>query len=58
MEDGHFLEYIGIFDEDGDTIDILVRPEHNTATFPDDNLDSFEVRAGCNVHGVWKGIEQ
>ena len=34
-EDGHFIEYIGLFDEDGEVIDIHIQPKESCVYFID-----------------------
>lgn len=54
--DDHFIEYIWIFDEYWDEIEIINFPDlDNEVIFNVQDLDFFEVRASCNLHGVWKG---
>jgi len=60
IDDNHFIEYVGIFDENDDIIDIKYLPnfeENNYIEFdlPDD--DFFEIRSSCNIHWIWKWIK-
>ena len=55
----HQIIYVGIFDEDGEIIDIIkinptILQEWFIFDFPLD--ESYEIRAACNIHGVWRGV--
>lgn len=52
----HFIEYVGVFDEYGENIDIIYRPDLEIVTFDYPDYEDFEVRAACNLHGTWRGI--
>lgn len=57
-EDGHFLEWVGLFDEDGEPVEVRFRPESGTEMLFEDlsGEDFSEIRACCSIHGVWRGI--
>ncbi|MBP8017169.1 rubredoxin [Candidatus Gracilibacteria bacterium] len=58
-DDGHFIEYIGIFDDVGDLIEMKKFPDpEEEIIFDIGEIDDCEVRSSCNLHGVWKGIEK
>lgn len=56
-EDNHFIEYVGLFEADGELIDMKIRPEDDIITFENPGLDEYEVRSSCNLHGVWRGMK-
>lgn len=57
-DDNHFIEYVWIFDEGNDIIDIKYLPDFEENEFVEFDLpdDIFEIRASCNIHWVWKWI--
>lgn len=57
-EDGHFLEWVGLFDEDGEPVEMRNRPEGGTEILFEglSEGDFAEVRTSCLIHGVWRGI--
>lgn len=57
IEENHFIEYVGLFEIDGEIIDIKIQPEENIVVFDNPLLDEYEVRLSCNIHGVWRGIK-
>lgn len=57
VEENHFIEYVGIFDTDGDLLDIQIQPEESMLIFENPWVDEYEVRLSCNIHGVWRGIQ-
>lgn len=54
--EGHFIEYVGLFDADGEAVEIRTYPEENLLSFEHPELDEYEVRLSCNMHGVWRGL--
>lgn len=56
-EGDHFIEWVALFDENGETIDVRYRPDPEESIFFDTVTgdDFFEIRACCSLHGVWKG---
>lgn len=58
-DENHFVEYVWIFDENGDVIDIKYLPDFEELEYLEFDLpdeDFFEIRSSCNLHWVWKGI--
>lgn len=58
-DENHFIEYVGIFDEYSDIIDIKYLPnfeeqEYVEFDIPDEEV--FEIRSSCNIHWVWKWV--
>ena len=59
-DENHFIEYVGIFDENDDIIDIKYLPNFEEQEFVEFDLiedDFFEVRSSCNIHWTWKWIK-
>ncbi|EKD44126.1 MAG: hypothetical protein ACD_71C00230G0003 [uncultured bacterium (gcode 4)] len=56
-EENHFIEYVGIFETDGEIIEIKFQPEEDTVIFENPWFDEYEVRLSCNIHGVWRGMK-
>lgn len=54
--ESHFIEYVGLFETDGELIDIKIQPDEDVITFSNPGLDEYEVRSSCNLHGVWRGM--
>lgn len=58
-DEDHFIEYIWIFDEMWDEIEIINFPDiQKEMIFDISELDFFEVRASCNLNWVWKWAEE
>ncbi len=57
IEENHFIEYIGLFETDGEIIDMCTLPEESVIFFENPWLEDYEVRLSCNIHGVWRGIK-
>lgn len=57
IEENHFIEYVGLFETDGEIIELKLQPEEDTIVFENPWLDEYEVRLSCNIHGVWRGIK-
>lgn len=57
IEENHFIEYVGLFEMDGEIIELQLQPEENIITFKNPEVDEYEVRLSCNIHGVWRGIK-
>lgn len=55
--ENHFIEYVGLFETDGELIDIKIQPDEDIITFENPGLDEYEVRSSCNLHGVWRGMK-
>lgn len=56
IEENHFIEYIGLFEKDGEIIDIKIQPEEDIIIFENPGFEEYEVRLSCNIHGVWRGM--
>lgn len=56
IEENHFIEYVGVFDGDGEILEIQIQPEDTTLVFENPWIDDYEVRLSCNIHGIWRGI--
>lgn len=56
-EENHFFEWVALVDDDGEDIEVKIRPEGGAdVLFEGYSLDDFdEVRASCSIHGVWRG---
>lgn len=54
-EDNHFITSIALYDEYWDLVEekFLNSKDDWIAIFDDYDLDSFEIRIRCNLHGVW-----
>lgn len=57
IEDNHFVEYVGLFDSDGEIVELRLHPEEDSIVFENPRLDEYEIRLSCNIHGVWRGIK-
>lgn len=57
-EDSHFLEWVALFDEDGEPLETRFRPQGGTEILFEgfEEGDFSEVRSCCSVHGVWRGL--
>jgi desulfoferrodoxin (superoxide reductase-like protein) len=59
-DDSHHIESIGLYDTDGEAIEVLERyrfdPELDVVFDGIDPEERVEVRLVCNVHGEWKGV--
>jgi len=55
MEEDHRITSLELYDEYGDRIDEIFFDERQDPVhvFDISDLDFFEVRSICNVHGVW-----
>ena len=61
MEDEHHIEYVGLYDEDGEEIarhEFSDLEEEATCVFEHPGIADYEVRATCNRHGVWRGMAE
>lgn len=54
IEENHFIEYVGLFETDGEVIEIKLQPDEDIVIFENPGYDEYEVRLSCNIHGVWK----
>ena len=57
IEENHFIEYVWLYETDGELIELKIQPEENIIIFENPELDEYEVRLSCNIHGVWKWIK-
>lgn len=57
IENNHFIEYIGLFEPDGEVIEIKIQPEKDIIIFENPGFDDYEVRLSCNIHGIWRGVK-
>ena len=57
MEENHFIEYVGLFETDGEIIELKLQPEDSIIVFEKTMIDEYEIRSSCNLHGVWRGIK-
>ncbi|MDD5377062.1 MAG: desulfoferrodoxin family protein [Candidatus Gracilibacteria bacterium] len=57
IEENHFIEYIGLFETDGEIIELKLQPEEDIVIFENPGTDEYEVRLSCNIHGVWRGVK-
>ncbi|MFA6090225.1 MAG: rubredoxin [Candidatus Gracilibacteria bacterium] len=57
IEENHFIEYVGLFEIDGEIIELKLQPEEDIITFENPGYDEYEVRLSCNIHGVWRGMK-
>ncbi|NDK19393.1 hypothetical protein GW819_00975 [Candidatus Gracilibacteria bacterium] len=57
IEENHFIEYVGLFETDGEIIELRLQPEEDVIIFENPGLDEYEVRLSCNIHGVWRGMK-
>lgn len=57
IEENHFIEYVWLFETDGTIIEIRSQPEEPIIIFENPDLDEYEVRLSCNIHGVWRGVK-
>lgn len=56
-EEDHIIEWVAVFDENGDMADIVYSPVSRETRFEGfEETDPIIVRSSCNVHGVWEGI--
>ena len=58
QDDVHFVEYIWIFDESWDPIEVIEMPNIDDwpLTFEYPDYEFWEIRASCSLHWVWKGM--
>nr|MDD3720820.1 desulfoferrodoxin family protein [Candidatus Gracilibacteria bacterium] len=51
----HFISSISLYDEYGDLVEekFLNESDEGSAVFDNYDLDEYEVRITCNLHGVW-----
>lgn len=56
-EENHFIEYVGLFETDGEIIELRIQPEEAIVVFENPGFDEYEVRLSCNLHGVWRGVK-
>ncbi|EKE29119.1 MAG: acyl-CoA dehydrogenase protein [uncultured bacterium (gcode 4)] len=58
QDDVHFVEYIGVFDENWDPFEIIDMPnlENWPLVFELPDYEFWELRASCSLHWVWKGM--
>lgn len=59
LDENHFVEYVWLFDEGENIIEITYLPNFEEKEYIEFDLpdDDFEVRSSCNLHWVWKWIE-
>lgn len=57
VEENHFIEFVGLFETTGEIIELKIQPEESTVVFENPELDEYEVRLSCNLHGVWRGVK-
>lgn len=57
IEENHFIEYVGLFETDGEIIELRLQPEEDILIFENPWFDEYEVRLSCNIHGVWRGVK-
>jgi rubredoxin len=58
QDDVHFVEYIWIYDDSWDVLDIKDFPNSDEVTeFEIPDNDDYEVRASCTLHWVWRWIK-
>lgn len=55
MIEEHYIISIGLYDDYGDLVEeeFLSPDTSNELHFDISSFDSFEVRAKCNLHGIW-----
>jgi len=54
MEEKHYIEWIEAFNKDGKVVKIMLKPGDKPETHIGWSLENLtEVRAYCNVHGLW-----
>ncbi|USN59246.1 MAG: hypothetical protein H6767_04135 [Candidatus Peribacteria bacterium] len=55
MLDEHRISSISLYDEYGDMVEeLFLQPEVVAeASFDVSDMDEFEIRVRCNLHGVW-----
>lgn len=55
-EESHFFEWVALVDEDGEDVEIKMRPEGGAdVLFEGYGREDFdEVRACCSIHGIWR----
>gem|GEM_PF-4741835 len=55
MQEDHRIASVALYDEHGDMIEehLFEVDEDPIYAFSVEDLDSFELRAYCNEHGVW-----
>lgn len=56
MEDAHFIEWIEVL-ADGKVFRKNLKPTDSPEVYFEISAESFEVRAYCNLHGLWKSQE-
>jgi superoxide reductase len=54
MEDGHFIEWIEIKTKDGKVGKKFLKPGDRPEADFYTRMEILEIRAYCNVHGLWK----
>ncbi len=56
-EDAHFLEWVSLVDDDGESLETKIRPVSGEDVLFEGWFleDVNEVRACCSIHGIWKG---
>lgn len=57
IEENHFIEYVWLFETDGEIIELKLQPEEGVIIFENPQINEYEVRLSCNIHGVWRGIK-
>jgi rubredoxin len=57
IEENHFIEYVGLYEIDGDPIELKIQPEESIIIFENPGYEEYEVRLSCNIHGVWRGVK-
>ncbi|MEI7615939.1 MAG: desulfoferrodoxin family protein, partial [Actinomycetota bacterium] len=55
MEDGHYIEWIEVIDDEGDVLKKFLKPgEKPEAQFCVKTKSKLTVREYCSLHGLWK----
>ncbi len=54
MEENHYIEWIEAFNKDGKVVKIMLKPGGKPETHIGWSIENIvEVRAYCNIHGLW-----
>ncbi len=54
MVDEHFIEWVELIVDNGCVAKHFLKPGEAAEAFFPINPDEFQVRAYCNIHGLWK----
>lgn len=58
QDDKHFIEYVWVYDDYGELIEIIDFPStDDVIEFELSNDEDYEVRASCSLHWVWRWIK-